>query len=80
METIYIYYRKLNMEMIYIQYIYIYYGDLIWTPNILDLYIYLYALMEKSHIYNNITVCIYLYIDNKGSLYKLGLHNIYIYI
>ena len=26
----------------------------------IDLYIlYLYALMEKSHIYNNITVCVY---------------------
>ena len=31
--------------------------------------------MEKIHIYNNITVCIYLYIDNIGSLYILGLHN-----
>ena len=32
--------------------------------------------MQKSHIYNNITVCIYSYIDNIGSLHILGLHNI----
>ena len=29
--------------------------------------------MQKSDIYNNITVCIYSYIDNIGSLHILGL-------
>ena len=33
-------------------------------------------LWKKSHIYNNITLCIYLYIDNIGFLYILGLHDI----
>ena len=29
--------------------------------------------MQKSHSYNNITVCIYSYIDNIGSLHISGL-------
>ena len=29
--------------------------------------------MQKNHIYNNITVCIYLYMDNIGFLHILGL-------
>ena len=42
------------------------------------IYLHVYALMKKSHIFNNVTVCIYLYIDDIGSLCILGLYNIYI--
>ena len=61
-------FRPNIMETIYI---YIYFGDLIWRPNIIDFYIFI--CFCKSYIYNNITVCIYSYIDNIGFPNILGL-------